>query len=95
MTYRGALGNAARRHWMIHVPGAVLFVPEVALLFENSEHRSHGRSHRRIGQTFMDLRRRQVPVTVDEIHDLSLTAAELRNGHGRAERVEQTMCYRR
>ncbi len=53
---------------------------KVSLLLEDAQHRAHRGSHRRIGQVLMNLGGRRVTVTVDEIHDLSLTATELLGG---------------
>jgi hypothetical protein len=68
------------------VPWAVLLVSQMSLVFENTQLCAHGRGARRIGELFMNLRRRCVPAAVDDVHDLTLTPAEVHRGRGQGER---------
>ena len=66
---------ADARH--IEVAWTILLVPHVALVFEDAQHRAHGRIAGRIGEPVEDLRGGRAAAAVQDVHDLPLAAAEV------------------
>ena len=62
------------------VARTVLLVADVSFLLEQPEHRAHGGVARRIGNVVEHLGGGGASAAIDDVHDLSFAATELRGG---------------
>lgn len=77
MTQRGFLGVFASDRRGIHVTRPVLFVANVAFIFEDPKHRAHGRITRRIRKGGQHLGCRRPPPRIKDVDNLPFTTAEV------------------
>jgi len=71
------LGVVAGHGRQIHIARPILLVADVALVFEDPQHRTDGGIARRLGEELLDFRGGRVSTLVEDVDDLPFTTAEV------------------